>query len=74
MAASNIHIPTIYGDGAPLAYIPDDVTIPQFFFDQHHPLGGEQPAYFIEDATGRPVTADEVSPRPRSRSTARMRA
>ncbi|RDX52614.1 amp dependent CoA ligase [Lentinus brumalis] len=66
MAASNI--PTIYGDGGPLAHIPDDVTIPQFFFDQHHPLGGEalyhrNPAYFIEDATGRQVTADEVRAR-----------
>ncbi|KAI0717916.1 amp dependent CoA ligase [Cerioporus squamosus] len=66
MAANNI--PTIYGDGGPLAHIPDDVTIPQFFFDQHHPLGGEalhhrNPAYFIEDATGRPVTADEVRAR-----------
>ena len=64
MAAQNI--PTIYGHGGPLTHIPDDVTIPQFFFDQHHQLNGEalhlrKPTYFIEDATGRHVTGDEVS-------------
>ena len=60
------NIPTIYGDGGPLAHIPDDVTIPQFFFDQHHELGGEalhlrNPTYFIDDATGRQITGDEVN-------------
>ena len=65
-AATSANIPTIYGDGGPLAYIPDDVTIPQFFFDSHHPLSGEaqhlrKPAYFIEDVTGREITGDEVS-------------
>ncbi len=63
--AANANIPTIYGDGGPLAHIPDDVTIPQFFLDSHHPLGGEalhlrKPAYFIEDTTGRQITGDEV--------------
>ena len=60
------NIPTIYGDGGPLAHIPDDVTIPQFFFDQHHELGGEalhlrNPTYFVDDATGRHITGDEVT-------------
>ncbi|EJF61698.1 amp dependent CoA ligase [Dichomitus squalens] len=62
------NIPTIYGVGGPVARIPDDVTIPQFFFDQHHELNGEalhlrQPTYFIDDATGRHVTGDEVRAR-----------
>ena len=51
-------IPTIYGGGGPLAYVPDDLTVPQFFLDGYHPLNGEasqlrKPAYFIEDGTGR---------------------
>ncbi|KAM5545889.1 hypothetical protein V8D89_000015 [Ganoderma adspersum] len=62
------NIPTIYGDGGPLAHIPDDVTIPQFFFDQHHELGGEalhlrNPTYFVDDATGRQITGDEIRAR-----------
>ncbi|KAI9056330.1 acetyl-CoA synthetase-like protein [Trametes sanguinea] len=61
-------IPTIYGDGGPLAPIPDDLTIPQFLFDTHHPLGGEglhlrSPAWFIDDATGREVTGDQLRAR-----------
>ena len=65
-ATADANIPTIYGDGGPLAHIPDDVTIPQFFFDSHHPLGGEalhlrNPSYFIDDTNGRHVTGDEVS-------------
>ncbi|KAI0634244.1 acetyl-CoA synthetase-like protein [Trametes polyzona] len=61
-------IPTIQGDGGALAPIPDDVTIPQFLFDSHHPLGGQNlharpPAWFIEDATGREVTGEEVRAR-----------
>lgn len=60
------NIPTVYGDGGPLAHIPDDVTIPQFLFDQHHPLGGQalhsrSPTYFIDDATGRHINGEEVS-------------
>ena len=43
----------------------DDVTLPQFLFDQHHPLGGEalhsrSPTYFIDDATGRRINGEEV--------------
>ena len=64
--ASSSDIPTVYGGGGPLAHIPDDVTIPQFFLDSHHPLGGEplllrKPAWFIDDATGREFTGDQVS-------------
>ncbi|KAI0705344.1 amp dependent CoA ligase [Earliella scabrosa] len=67
-ATADANIPTIYGDGGPLAHIPDDVTIPQFFFDSHHPLGGEalhlrNPSYFIDDTNGRHVTGDEVRAR-----------
>ncbi|KAI0356904.1 acetyl-CoA synthetase-like protein [Trametes cingulata] len=68
MTTKSSEIPTVYGDGGPLAPIPDDVTIPQFLFDGHHPLGGEAlharpPAWFIEDATGREVTGDQVRAR-----------
>ena len=47
-------------------HIPDDVTLPQFLFDQHHPLGGEalhsrKPTYFIDDATGRHISGEEVT-------------
>ncbi|OSC99660.1 acetyl-CoA synthetase-like protein [Trametes coccinea BRFM310] len=66
--SKNDEIPTIYGDGGPLAPIPDDLTIPQFLFDTHHPLGGEglhlrSPAWFIDDATGREVTGDQLRAR-----------
>ena len=59
-------IPTIYGAGGPLPHIPDDVTIPQFFLDMHHPLGGDAllhrgPAYFIDDASGAQYSGDKVS-------------
>ncbi|KAH9889951.1 acetyl-CoA synthetase-like protein [Cubamyces lactineus] len=65
---SATNIPTIYGDGDPLAPIPDDLTIPQFFFDAHHPLGGEAlherpPTWFIEDTTGREITSDQLRAR-----------
>ncbi|KAI0672315.1 acetyl-CoA synthetase-like protein [Trametes maxima] len=65
---SKTDIPTVHADGGPLAPIPDDLTIPQFLFDTHHPLGGESlqarsPAWFIEDATGREVTGDQVRAR-----------
>lgn len=59
-------IPTIYGGGGPLAYVPDDLTVPQFFLDGYHPLNGEasqlrKPAYFIEDGTGREFNGEQVS-------------
>lgn len=67
-AKTSDSIPTVYADGGALAPIPDDVTIPQFLFDGHHPLGGQAlherpPAWFIEDATGREVTGDQVRAR-----------
>ncbi|KAI0667878.1 acetyl-CoA synthetase-like protein [Trametes maxima] len=65
MKGATNDIPTVHGDGGPLPFIPDDVTLPQFLFDTHHPLGGEPlhvrpSAWFIEDETGREVTGDEV--------------
>ena len=63
---SSSDIPTIHAGGGPLASVPDDVTIPQFFLDGYHPLNGEalqlrKSAYFIEDATGREFNGDQVS-------------
>ncbi|KAI0353724.1 acetyl-CoA synthetase-like protein [Trametes cingulata] len=68
MATQSDNIPTVYGDGGPLAPIPDDLTIPQFLFDSHHPLGAvpqlaRPPAWFIDDDTGREVTGDELRAR-----------
>ncbi|KAI0772847.1 acetyl-CoA synthetase-like protein [Trametes elegans] len=62
------NIPTVYGDGGPLAPIPDDLTIPQFLFDSHHSLGGEAlhdrpSAWLIDDATGREVSGDQLRAR-----------
>ncbi|KAI8989131.1 acetyl-CoA synthetase-like protein [Trametes punicea] len=61
-------IPTVYGDGGPLAPVPDDLTVPQFLFDSYHPLGAEglqlrAPAWLIDDATGREFTGDELRAR-----------
>ncbi|KAH9854593.1 acetyl-CoA synthetase-like protein [Lenzites betulinus] len=61
-------IPTVEADGGPLAPIPDDVTIPQFVFDGHHPLGGQAlhdraAPWFIEDETGRELTGDKIRAR-----------
>ena len=66
MTSSSDDIPTIYGGGGPLAHVPDDVTIPQFFWDGHHPFGGRplllrRSTYFIEDATGREFSGTQVS-------------
>ena len=47
----------------PLPYVPDDVTIPQFLFDSWHPtrpVKTELTPWFIEDATGRGITFEEV--------------
>ncbi|OJT02330.1 4-coumarate--CoA ligase-like 7 [Trametes pubescens] len=53
----------IHADGGPLPPIPDDLTIPQFLLDSHHParpvLKKPQP-WLIEEATGREVGSDEV--------------
>ncbi|KAI0363875.1 acetyl-CoA synthetase-like protein [Pilatotrama ljubarskyi] len=68
MAANSDNIPTVYGDGGPLAPVPDDLTVPQFLFDSHHPLGAipqqaRPAAWFIDDDTGREVTGDELRAR-----------
>lgn len=51
--------------------VPDDLTIPQFFLDSHHPLRPARQTgvpWLIEDATGRPIDLEEVRVRsPRRR-------
>ena len=47
-----------------LPYIPDDVLLPQFLLDMHHPLRpihSTPRAWLIEEATGRKIGSDEVS-------------
>ena len=54
----------IHADGGPIPHIPDDLTIPQFILDVHHParptIRKPQP-WLIEELTGREVSSDEVS-------------
>lgn len=54
----------IVADGGPIPHIPDDLTIPQFVFDVHHParpvLKKPQP-WLVEELTGRELCSDEVS-------------
>ena len=48
----------------PAPFIPDNLTLPQFFFDSDHSLKATRPPgvpYFIEDATGRGISSREVS-------------
>ncbi|KAI0325523.1 amp dependent CoA ligase [Cubamyces sp. BRFM 1775] len=56
----------IHADGGPLPPIPDDLTIPQFLLDSHHParpvLKKPQP-WIIEELTGREVGSDELRAR-----------
>ncbi|KAI0325517.1 amp dependent CoA ligase [Cubamyces sp. BRFM 1775] len=56
----------IYANGGPLPAIPDDLTIPQFLFDSHHPsrpvLRQTQP-WLIEESTGREIGSDELRAR-----------
>ena len=56
----------IIADGGPLPVIPDNLTIPQFMLDVHHParpvLKQAQP-WCIDELTGREVCSDEVSAR-----------
>ncbi|KAH9903423.1 amp dependent CoA ligase [Cubamyces lactineus] len=56
----------IHADGGPLPPIPDDLTIPQFLLDAHHParpvLKKAQP-WIIEELTGREVGSDELRAR-----------
>ncbi|PIL29048.1 transporter [Ganoderma sinense ZZ0214-1] len=49
-----------------LPYIPDDVLLPQFLLDMHHPLRpvrSAPQAWLIEEATGRKVGSDELRAR-----------
>lgn len=46
-----------------LPHIPDDLTIPQFFFDYHAPTRPIRPdhvPWFIDDHSGRAVVGREV--------------
>ncbi|KAH9081561.1 phenylacetyl-CoA ligase [Lactarius deliciosus] len=50
----------------PAPFIPDNLTLPQFFFDSDHTLKATRPQgvpYFIEDATGRGIDSREVRKR-----------
>ena len=45
------------------AYVPDDLTLPQFMLDSHHPLRPIRPTHvpwFIDNASGRSVAHEEV--------------
>ena len=47
-----------------LTDIPDDLTIPQFFLDHHHPLRTVRPQgvpWLVDDVSGRAVAYEEVS-------------
>lgn len=49
----------------PCPDIPDDVTIAQFILDSNHPARPVRPhnvPWFIDDATGRRIGYEEVSP------------
>ena len=50
--------------GGPInAPVPDDLTVPQFFLDAHHPLRPVRKTgvpWLVEDATGRPIDCEEV--------------
>ncbi|KAJ8581986.1 acetyl-CoA synthetase-like protein [Rhizopogon salebrosus TDB-379] len=48
------------------AYVPDDLTLPQFILDSHHPLRPIRPSHvpwFIDDASGKRVGHEEVRAR-----------
>ncbi|OAX33663.1 acetyl-CoA synthetase-like protein [Rhizopogon vinicolor AM-OR11-026] len=48
------------------AYVPDDLTLPQFILDSHHPLRPVRPSHvpwFIDDASGRGFGHEEVRAR-----------
>ncbi|KAI0827404.1 amp dependent CoA ligase [Trametes gibbosa] len=56
----------IHADGGPLPLIPDDLTIPQFMLDSHHPARPvlkKPQAWLIEEATGREIGSDELRAR-----------
>ncbi|KAI9452564.1 phenylacetyl-CoA ligase [Lactarius psammicola] len=50
----------------PAPFIPDNLTLPQFFFDSDHTLKATRPPgvpFFIEDATGRGIDSREIRKR-----------
>ncbi|KAI9461161.1 phenylacetyl-CoA ligase [Russula earlei] len=50
----------------PTPFIPDDLTVPQFFFDLDHVLRATHPdgvPFFVDDTTGRAVDSREVRKR-----------
>ncbi|KAJ7751240.1 amp dependent CoA ligase [Mycena maculata] len=50
----------------PLPHVPDDLTLPQFFLDFHHPARPIRPKntpWLIENSTGRPIAFDELRQR-----------
>ncbi len=55
----------IHGAGGPMPPVQDDLTIEQFILDGQHPTRpqwyGQRPV-LIEEATGREIGSDEVSP------------
>ena len=54
----------IVADGGAIPYVPDDLTIPQFILDTHHPARPTLKKlipWIVEDATGREIGSDEVS-------------
>lgn len=56
----------IYGPGAPLPPIPDDLTVVQFMLDSHHvarPVVQPPNAWLIEDSTGRKVGLPKIRSR-----------
>lgn len=62
----------MYAPGLDLSIIPDDLTIPQFFLDETHPLrpvSTTNTPWLIEDETGREIGYEEVraTPEPRHR-------
>lgn len=57
---SEIHGPTLE------AFVPDDLTLPQFILDSYHPLRpirSSQVPWFIDDASGRGVGYEEIRTR-----------
>ena len=53
----------VYAPGLSLSDIPDNLTIPQFFLDETHPLrpvSTSNTPWLIEDATGREIGFEEV--------------
>lgn len=51
------------GGPLPVPYIPDDLTLAQFFLDAHHSIRTQRSSdipWFIDDVTGRKLGLEEV--------------